>query len=147
MSKHKQHSKNDFTFISFIWRLLLATALVFATFNPSGYSAYHWIVGAIKVSEFGPLHAVALIILIIGWVVVWVATWRSLETLGVILASLAMAAIIWLLIDIGLLKPQSVSGYTWVILAGLSLILAIGMSWSHLWRRLTGQYSIEDLDE
>ena len=28
----------------------------------------------------------------------------------------------------------------------LSFLLAIGLSWSHVWRRLTGQYSTDDID-
>ena len=145
MTNNKSNNR-EFTFVGFAWRLLLATVLVFATFNPSGYSAYHWVVDAIAENQFGPLHAVAIMVLLIGWVIVWVATWRSLETIGVILLSLALAAVVWLLIDIGLIHTNSVSGYAWVVLVCLSLVLAIGMCWSHLWRRLTGQYSIEDLE-
>jgi len=147
MAKLSSSQTKDFNAISFLWRLLLATVLVFTTFNPSGYSVYHWVVFAVSNGAFGPLHAIAIIVLIIGWVIVWVATWRSLETLGVILLTLALAAIVWLLVDIGLLKPSSVSGYTWVVLACLSIVLAIGMCWSHVWRRLTGQYNVEDIDD
>ena len=147
MTKKKNSQSQELNIVGFLWRLALATILVFSTFNPSGYSAYHWIVGSIRESHFGPLHALTLIVLIIGWVIVWVATWRSLETVGVILASLALAILVWLLVDIGVLKPSSVSGYTWVVLVCLSIMFAIGMCWSHLWRRLTGQYSVEDLDE
>lgn len=147
MAKNNSSNNNDFNFIGFLWRLLLATIVVFATFNPSGYSAYHWVINSISAGEFGPLHALSIIVLAIGWSIVGVATWRSLEPLGLILATLAMAAIVWLFIDIGWLKPSTVSGFTWVVLVCLSIILAIGMCWSHLWRRLTGQYSIEDIDD
>ena len=32
----------------------------------------------------------------------------------------------------------------WVILIILSVMLAIGLSWSHVWRRLTGQFEVDD---
>jgi hypothetical protein len=35
---------------------------------------------------------------------------------------------------------------TWVILLCLALLLAVGLSWSHVWRRLTGQYEVDDND-
>jgi hypothetical protein len=37
-----------------------------------------------------------------------------------------------------------VTEFTWVILVILSVMLAIGLSWSHVWRRLTGQFEVDD---
>jgi uncharacterized membrane protein len=133
--------------IGFLWRFIAALALVLLTYNPSGQSAYHWISSAIAESAFGPLHLLLLAALLIGWVIYWIATWRALGTLGVALAGLVLGAIIWLLIDIGLLKLDSVSAITWVFLVGLSIVLAVGVSWSHVWRRLTGQINVEDVDD
>ena len=133
--------------IGFLWRFIAALALVLLTYNPSGQSAYHWISSAIAESAFGPLHLLLLAALLIGWVIYWIATWRALGTLGVALAGLVLSAIIWLLIDIGLLKLDSVSAITWVSLVGLSIVLAVGVSWSHVWRRLTGQINVEDVDD
>ena len=133
--------------IGFLWRFIAALALVLLTYNPSGQSAYHWISSAIAESAFGPLHLLLLAALLFGWVIYWIATWRALDTLGVALAGLVLGAIIWLLIDIGLLKLDSVSAITWVFLIGLSIVLAVGVSWSHVWRRLTGQINVEDVDD
>jgi hypothetical protein len=133
--------------IGFLWRFIAALALVLLTYNPSGQSAYHWISSAIAESAFGPLHLLLLAALLIGWVIYWIATWRALGTLGVALAVLVLSAIIWLLIDIGLLKLESFSAITWVSLVGLSIVLAVGVSWSHVWRRLTGQINVEDVDD
>jgi len=60
---------------------------------------------------------------------------------------LVMGAIIWLLFDIGLLESHSVSAVTWISLICLALLLAIGVSWSHVWRRITGQINVEDVDD
>ena len=133
--------------IGFLWRFIAALVLVLLTYNPSGQSAYHWISSAIAESAFGPLHLLLVATLLIGWVIYWIATWRALGTLGVALAVLVLGAIIWLLIDIGLLKLDSVSAITWVFLVGLSIVLAVGVSWSHVWRRLTGQINVEDVDD
>ena len=128
-------------------RFVAALSLVLLTFNPSGFSAFHWITSAIGASEFGPLHLLSLGILLAGWTVFWVATWRALDTFGVVLASIVLGAIIWLLIDIGLLSANSVSAATWIGLFFLAAVLTVGVSWSHIWRRVTGQVNVEHVDD
>jgi hypothetical protein len=124
-----------------------ALMLVLLSYNPSGASAYHWISEAIAQSAFGPLHLILVALLSIGWVVYWIASWRALGALGVVLAGVLLGAIIWLLIDIGLLKAGSVSAVTWIVLVAIAALLAIGVTWSHIWRRLTGQFNVEDVDD
>lgn len=131
----------EFTAISFLWRLLFSLFLVLATYNPSEYSVFHWIRGA---ESIGAVHFFVAAMLLIGWTILWVATWRSLETLGVILASLGIGTLVWLLIDIGLLEPDTSTAFAWIVLVSLAVLLSIGLSWSHVWRRLTGQFEVDD---
>ena len=145
--KNKDVATSGMTMTGFLWRLLAALVLVLVTFNPSGFSAYHWISSAIGESAFGPIHLLLLGVLLAGWAVFWIATWRSLGTLGVALALIILGALIWLLFDIGLLQSHSVSAVTWIVLIALSVVLAVGVSWSHLWRRVTGQLNVEHVDE
>lgn len=147
MADKNERSPDGLTAIGFLWRLIAALVLVFLTYNPSGHSAYHWITAAISNSVFGPLHLLLVAFLLIGWVIYWIATWRALGTLGVALAALVLGAIIWLLFDIGLLESRSVSAVSWISLICLALVLAIGVSWSHVWRKLTGQINVEDVDD
>lgn len=147
VSKDASTTTRGLGFGGFLVRLIGALFLVLVTFNPSGHSAYHWISHAIAQSEFGPLHLILVAILLIGWVVYWIASWRALGLLGVTLAAVLLGAVIWLLIDIGLLKAESVSAVTWIVLVAISAVLAIGVSWSHIWRRLTGQFNVEDVDD
>lgn len=143
-------AKNNQTTLSgvgFLARLAAALILVFLTFNPSGQSAYHWIAAALAESAFGPKHLLLVALLMIGWAVYWIATWRALGTLGVTLAAILLGAVIWLLFDIGLLESRSITALTWISLVCLACVLAIGVSWSHLWRRLTGQLNVEDVDD
>jgi len=147
MANKTERSSDGLTGAGFLWRMLAALALVLVTFNPSGYSAYHWITAAVANSEFGPLHLLLVALLLIGWVIYGIATWRALGTLGVTLAGLVLGAIIWLLFDIGLLKTHTVSAITWISLICLAFVLAVGVSWSHVWRKLTGQINVEDVDD
>jgi len=147
MADKTENNTGGLSAIGFLWRLVAALVLVLLTYNPSGESAYHWISSAIADSAFGPLHLLLIGVLLIGWAIYWIATWRALGTLGVALAGLVVSAIIWLLIDIELLRLESMSAITWVSLIGFAIVLAVGVSWSHVWRRLTGQLNVEDVDD
>lgn len=143
----EKRSSNTLTGAGFTLRLVAALILVLLTFNPSGESAYHWVSEAVAASSFGPLHLILVALLLIGWAVYWIATWRALGTLGVSLAAILLAGIIWLLVDIGLLEAASMDAVIWIGLVSLAVILAVGVSWSHIWRRITGQINVEDVDD
>ena len=87
------------------------------------------------------------VVLLIGWVIYLRATLRSLGEIGTILALALFAALTWLMIDRGLLSLDSPTVFTWVILTMLSAIMATGMSWSHIRRRMSGQLDVDDVEE
>lgn len=142
---HAQHetAMNDrFTFQSFGLRLLGAIVLIALTYNPEGYSYFHW---ALKhLTQFSALKAFAGVVLLIGWVVYLQATLRSLGPLGLVLAMAFFGTLIWLLVDFGLVPTHSVRAVSYLAMLMLAGILAIGMSWSHLWRRLSGQVDTDE---
>jgi hypothetical protein len=133
------------TLQGFLLRFLFALLLVLLTYNPSGYSYSHWLQNS--VSNFGPLLAIAGISLIIGWVVYLRATLRSLGLIGLILAVLFFSIILWLFIDWGWLALNNVTAMSWVILILISAVLAVGISWSHIRRKISGQVDADDVDE
>jgi hypothetical protein len=147
MADKKEQSSGEITALGFLWRFIAALVLVLLTYNPSGESAFHWVMAAIGAREFGPGYLLLIGVLLVGWAVFWIATWRALGTLGLTLAVLVLGALIWLLFDIGLLHSKTVSSITWISLVGLAAVLAIGVSWSHVWRRITGQINVEDVDD
>jgi hypothetical protein len=136
-------ASREFTVFSFLWRLAAALALVLLTYNPSGYSFFHWVANS---EGLGAEHFVVGIVVLIGWVILFAATKRSLNTLGMVLGVLLLAGLVWLLIDLGVLTLDSTSTVTWVILVCIATLLAVGLSWSHVWRRLTGQFDVDDDD-
>lgn len=139
----------QFSWSSFFIRFAFALILVYASYNPNGYSLFHWA----KQSVFGetlaitPPFAMSAIVLIIGWTVYLRATLRSLGAFGLTLAFAFFAIIVWWLVDLGWLGIDSVSILTYIILFLLAAILATGMSWSHIRRRMSGQSDVDDLDE
>ena len=139
-------SARDFSVSGFFIRLLATATMIFATYNPSGWSFIHWVRDSMADGTLGPAHFVVGIVLIIGWIILLTATSRSMGALGLILGSALFAGLVWLLLDVGWLSIDSRADWTWVVLVVLSFLLAIGLSWSHVWRRLTGQYSTDDID-
>lgn len=134
-----------------LMRLLMAFVLVFATFNPWGGSYYHWALAPVfetsgGIGTLGPLKVLAGLVLAVGWVVCIQATRRSLGLWGVLLVAGVMGTLIWLLIDQGLLSPEGSRTLATIVLLVISVVLAIGMSWSHLSRRLTGQIDTDRVD-
>ncbi|MCB1706648.1 MAG: hypothetical protein KDI17_17420 [Halioglobus sp.] len=134
----------EFNIGSFFARWIFAVALVFGTYNPSDYSYVSWVMA--QSSTFGPIMALVGVILLIGWVVFLRATMLSLGVLGILLGGALFGCIIWWFIDMGWLSLDASGALTWVILLVLSFILAAGMSWSHIRRRLTGQFDVDEKD-
>jgi hypothetical protein len=63
------------------------------------------------------------------------------------LALALFAALIWLVVSWGWVQLSNTSVLLWVALVVLALILAVGMSWSHLYLRWSGQATVDEADE
>ena len=142
----KRPAPREFTFMSFLWRFVGSLGLVAATYNPTDYSFFHWVRQAIAAGTVGPEHFLVGVIILIGWAILIVATRSSLGTLGAILGAALFGAAVWLLYDLGWLESASVSAVTWIVLVCVSGLLAIGLCWAHIWRRITGQVDLVDDD-
>lgn len=128
-------------------RLLGPVALVLITYNPSGYSFYDWVRNASAADGIGGVHFLVGVVVLIGWSILLVATWNALNTFGVILTCALLGGLVWVFIDWGLLRADSANAVAWIALVCLALVLAVGLSWAHVWRRLTGQYSVDELED
>ncbi len=143
MPKHTMN--NDISWTGFSIRLLFALLLVFGTYNPEGYSFYHWVVAGTANSL--PVKIFVGLLLIIGWTIFIRATRNSLGFFGMILALALFASLIWMLTDWGIFKADSPRIITYLVMLVLSLLLAIGLTWSHIRRRITGQLDVDELDD
>jgi len=129
----------------FVVRWIVALALVMATFNPTAYSYVDWVMhGA---DDMLPVKFLVGVVLLILFVIYLRATWRSIGPVGLVLAGLFFAGVIWVLIDYGHLDPYESTVMGWIVLAVIATILAIGLSWSHVRRRVSGQADVDDVDE
>jgi Family of unknown function (DUF6524) len=134
----------SFTPLGFALRLLGAIVLVLCTFNPTGYSFYHWVAGSLP--AVNPAAVVVGILLLGAWVVFLGATMRSLGLLGIVIVLAFFGAVVWMVVSWGWLDPRNGTAMAWITLVVLAVILAIGVSWSHMRRRLTGQADVDEVD-
>ncbi|WP_116368720.1 DUF6524 family protein [Parahaliea mediterranea] len=136
---------NSFTPTSFLLRWLFAAALVFGTYNPTDYSYVSWVLA--EDTHFGPVIAIVGLLLLIGWIIYVRATFLSMGWLGVILGAALFGCVVWLFVDLGWMTLDSPGALAWVALLLVSLLLAVGMSWSHVRKRLTGQIDVDDVED
>lgn len=129
----------------FLLRLLAAFILVFSTYNPSGKSYYHWV--SQNISTLTPMIALAGVLLLIGWTILLRATFRSLGPFGLLLAAAFLGVLLWMMIDWDWFDADNLKAVTYLILVVLSGVLAIGVSWSHIRRRITGQVDVDDVED
>jgi predicted neutral ceramidase superfamily lipid hydrolase len=135
----------DFDLVSFLGRLLFSVALVLLTFNPTGHSYYHWLADGFP--SIQPLEAIAGIALLIAWLVFVRTTLSAIGTLGLALLFAFFAAVVWWMVSQGWLDVSNRSVMAWVVLLVLGVVLGIGMSWSHVRRNLSGQASVDRVDQ
>ncbi|MCB1737522.1 MAG: hypothetical protein KDI42_05310 [Gammaproteobacteria bacterium] len=136
----------SFSWGSFSLRILVAFLLVAATYNPTGYSFTHLL---LRPSGVLPLSVLVLlgIGLLVAWVIFLRATLRSLGLIGLVLALGVFGSLIWVLYDYRIIGLDDPGMLTWIAVVVVSLVLAIGMSWSHVRRRMSGQIDADDVDE
>lgn len=131
-------------------RFAAALVLVYGTFNPEGYSFFHWAVNPLvrgqmdMVRQQLPVKLLVGLVLVAAWVFFVQATRRSIGWLGAMLMLGILGALVWALIDWHVLNPTSSRAVAHVVLGAVALVLTIGMSWSHLTRKVTGQVVTDD---
>ncbi len=146
------HDMSRFGFRNFLYRWVSASVLVLGTFNPSGWSFYHLIAPGIDKHEvFNDVDISIKILLAILLAVLYViflrATWRSIGIIGLILAAGFVGTVAWVLVNAEIINLDSWSSSTYILEVMLATVLAIGLSWSHIRRRVSGQADIDDLGD
>jgi hypothetical protein len=142
---------NGFSLRHFV-RFLAALVLVFATYSPlDNLSYYRWAIEPFVAlsggGSFSATKALVGLVILIGWIVFLRATHRSLGAIGLFLALAFFAILIWLLIEQGWVTVHSTSVLTWLGLTSVAGVMAVGMSWSHVRRRMSGQLDTDDSDD
>ncbi len=129
--------------MSFVVRWLAAMFAVFATYNPSGYSYFHWV--ADTAGGQWALKVAAGVALAIFYVIYFRATFRSIGVIGMGLTVSMLGAGTWVLMDASIIDIKAPVVLSTVILIGLASLIAVGISWSHIRNRISGQIDSDDI--
>ncbi|GGG63933.1 hypothetical protein GCM10011415_08010 [Salipiger pallidus] len=131
--------------MGFFLRWIFAFVLLALTWNPSFPSYVRW---ALAPGD-QPLSLVVLLglLLVIAYVVYLRATIRSIGGLGMVLVVAVVAALVWVLRDFGIIDMANPALSAWLGIFALSLVLGVGLSWSLVRRRLSGQADVDDVEE
>lgn len=131
--------------MKFLPRWGVAFVLLALSYNPT---AYNWLAWTLRsYSEQLPLIVLSGLLLLIGYIIYLRATVRSIGPIGAILVLAVFGALLWVLFDLGWLDVSNRSLNLWLGLLAGSLVLGIGLSWSHIRRTLSGQADMDDVDE
>ncbi|SMC97225.1 hypothetical protein SAMN06295998_11480 [Primorskyibacter flagellatus] len=131
--------------MGFVIRWVAAFALLAATFNPTPWNYVRW--ARAEYSAQLPLVVLLGLILLVGYIIYLRATLRSIGGLGMTLVLALVAALLWVLYDYGILDLSNRDFTVWLGLLALSVVLGIGLSWSLVRRKLSGQADVDDVED
>ena len=129
--------------LSILVRMLAVLLLVAATYNPSGYSWYHWVEQA--GSDYWIAKLFTMFVLISGYIVCINATIRSLGLLLGVPLLLVLLTLVWLASDRGWIDLSNSLQRILVFQGALVLFLGTGTSFSIIRYRLAGQMDSRSL--
>lgn len=122
-------------------RVVLALALVLVTFNPSGWSFYHWLTAA--PAGISAVKAFAGVLLLIGWLGCLRTAYVALGVVGTALLTTLLGTVVWMLIDYHVIDVAGRSTLVWIGLVIAGVVLGLGLSWSLIRSRVTGQVEVD----
>ncbi len=132
-------------------RIAAALVLVYLTFNPTGFSWFHWTIKPMidaptsALSTLNPIKVLAGIVLAAAWWFFLQASQRSLGVVGAFFILAGFATFFWLLSWAKIFTPGSSAAVAHLTLIVVALILGIGLSWSRVKRRVTGQVDTDQV--
>jgi hypothetical protein len=131
--------------MGFIIRWVFAFVLLSATYNPTDWNYVRWTMtnGAANL----PVAALLGLLLLVGYIIYLRATLRSIGIFGMILILAVVGTLLWVLFDQGFVSLDNPTVNTWIGIVALSVVLAVGLSWSIVRRKLSGQADVDDIDE
>lgn len=131
--------------MGFVVRWVFAFVLLATTYNPTEWNYVRWSMA--NADSNLPMTVLLGLILGVGYIIYLRATLRSIGIFGMVLILAVVGTLLWVLFDQGVINLDNPTVNTWIGIVALSIVLAVGLSWSIVRRRLTGQTDVDDIDE
>jgi hypothetical protein len=126
-------------------RWIGAFALLSVTYNPTPYNYIRWATDNFAAST--PLVLLVGLLLAVGYLIYIGATLRSIGLFGVALVGAVTGLLVWVLVDYGILSLTSPQISLWLGILIASVVLGVGLSWSIIRQRLSGQATVDEVQE
>lgn len=126
-------------------RWMFAFLLLSVTYNPTDWNYVRW--SLVNYEKFLSMTVLLGLILTIGYIIYLRATIRSIGGFGMSLVLAVIGALLWVLYDLGLLDLENTDLNVWLGIFALSVVLGVGLSWSHVRRQLSGQADVDDVED
>ncbi len=126
-------------------RWFFAFILLAVTYNPTQWNYVRW-----SLTHYTDRLSIVVfsgLLLLIGYIIYTRATLRSIGGFGMMLVLAVVGTLLWVLYDLGLLSLENQDINVWLGIFALSIVLGVGLSWSHVRRALSGQADIDDVDD
>ena len=130
--------------MGFLIRWAFAFLLLAATYNPTQWNFVRWAMG--NYQNMLSVTILVGLILAIGYIIFLRATLRSIGMFGMLLVLAVAGTLLWVLFDQGFIELTNPTINTWLGIIVMSLVLAIGLSWSIVRRKISGQADVDDVD-
>ena len=125
--------------------LLMALALAIGTWNPTGHHFIHYITTSGDIfSGFKPF---AILLMIAMWLLAIKAIFQSLGYFGSLVVVIIILAFIWGLQQYNIIDVTKFKQAGWAATIAIALLIWIGLNASIIWKKLTGVYTTENIDE
>lgn len=124
----------------FLRRLLLAGFFVFATYNPSGRSYYHWVMQ--DAAPLTALQVLAGLVLLIGLVAMVRMAVAALRVRGVVAVVALFFGGVLARVGLGLESFDDIHLTSTAVQLVVCTVLATGMTWAHAQIRFSGERDV-----
>ncbi len=118
-------------------RMLISAIVVFASYNPTGTSIFHWVRDNDNPTDAWVILGAIVAVLIN--VALLIAAWKALGKLGTFIVLIFFAALVYLSLQEGWVNADNYASVQWLGLILYSGFLGIGLAGAIIWRRATGQ--------
>ncbi|GAB6057028.1 DUF6524 family protein [Desulfonatronum parangueonense] len=129
---------------SVLLRWMLIAGIILGTYNPSGRSYYHWATTADV--EISLKISVGLILFALNMIFVRL-TFRSMGLSGALVLTLVVTSVAVTLPRMGWVTLVNLDMFILYVILFFSFALTLGVSWSALRTRLSGQVDSDDISK
>ncbi len=133
-----------FGMYSVFLRWLLIAGIVLSTYNPSGRSYYHW--ATVSNAEISLKISIGLILFALNMIFIRL-TFRAMGLSGALVLALVVTSVAVTLPRLGWLTLETFEMFVLYVMLFFCIALSIGVSWSALRTRLSGQVDSDDISK